>query len=225
VTELIVFDLDGTLLDSEGVGEAAFRDAFRRTGGIGDPPIAAFRAQAGRPFEVICERLGLPAEIVAEFRAAAIRLRSRVRVFDGAQDLLRALIARGAMLAVLTGKDRPRTVQLLVELGLIDYFDVVLTPDDPLAAKPAPDGVLWLAARADVDVRDVVVIGDAPSDIIAGSTAGAITIGCAWGVSTAQVLYAAGADQVVYTIAQLAAALHVHPGDDINLAREIETPT
>ncbi|MDN5855636.1 MAG: HAD family hydrolase [Actinomycetia bacterium] len=225
MAELIVFDLDGTLLDSEGVGEAAFREAFQRTGGIGDPPVAAFKAQAGRPFEVICERLGLPAEIVAEFRAAATRLRSRVRVFDGAQDLLRALTARGATLAVLTGKDRPRTMQLRVERGLIDSFDAGLTPDDPLAAKPAPDGVLWLAARADVDVRSVVLVGDAPSDITAGSTAGATTIGCTWGVSTAQMLFAAGADQVVYSIAQLSAALRVHPGGDISPARGIETPT
>jgi HAD superfamily hydrolase (TIGR01509 family) len=226
VTELVIFDLDGTLLDSEGVADAAFCEAFRRSGGIGTPPVAAFRAEAGRPLAVIGGQLGLPEEFVEEFRAAAIRLRSRVKVFDGARDLLRALTARGATLAVLTGKDRPRTMQLLVELDLSDYFDAVLTPDDPPASKPDPGGVLWLSARAEVDVRDVVLIGDAPHDITAGNAAGATTIGCTWGTSTARVLSAAGADRIVHTMAQLASALRVHPGAGATIrpAREVETP-
>lgn len=193
----VIFDLDGTLIDSESVAVEAFQLAHAQVAGAGEPPVAEFLARAGRPFESICADLGLPDGMVTVFRSASIRLRGRVRVFDGVLPVLVAL--RGTPMSVLTGKDRFRTEQLLDELDLAGFFTGVCTPDDPPAAKPSPDGVRWLCGLMDVMTAECVVVGDAVNDMRAGRSAGAQTVGCAWGVDSPEDLRAAGADTVIAT--------------------------
>ncbi|GAB3845733.1 HAD-IA family hydrolase [Micromonospora andamanensis] len=201
MTTLIVFDLDGTVVDSEAAAAAAFAEAFRERGGIGEPPVESFLAMAGTPFEQICLALGLPVGMPAAFRQASRRRLHLVRTFPGMAELVETLVQRGVLTAILTGKDRPRTVETLGRLHLDHLFAQVVTPDDPPAGKPSGDGVRWL--RRSLGANRVVMVGDSPVDIRAGAAGGAHTVACLWGAGSPTALAAAGPDHIVATPAAL----------------------
>jgi 3-phosphoshikimate 1-carboxyvinyltransferase len=199
----VIFDLDGTLIDSEEVAVRAFEEAYERCGGTGPAPLTAFRAAAGRPFEEICARLRLPAGMPESFRAASRRRLDDLACFAGIEDLLRALAGRGLPLAVLTGKDRARTREILGLLRLDRHFQDVVTPDDPPRGKPHPDGVAWLCDKFGVRPGEAAMIGDSVADIQAGRAAGAITVGCLWGAAEPALLRAQRPDHVVAGVTDL----------------------
>lgn len=203
----VLFDLDGTLVNSERVTADAFREAWGSCGLSGQAPVADLFRLAGRPFESICRELELPASMGEAFRSASRRFAWRLRLFPGIPKLVRDLVEAGMSLGVITGKDRPRTLEVLRQLGLYELVAEIVTPDDPPAPKPSPDGVLWLCRRMLVPPGRCVLVGDSPTDIKAGLAAGTKTIGCEWGVSSADVLVQAGADATVRTVTDLAVAL------------------
>jgi 3-phosphoshikimate 1-carboxyvinyltransferase len=200
---LVIFDLDGTLVDSEGTAVRAFEQAYTQCGGTGPAPVDAFLAAAGLPFEQICARLRLPAGMAESFRAASRRRLGELACYAGIEALLRALTARGLRLAVLTGKDRARALEILDLLRLDRHFQAVVTPDDPPRGKPHPDGVRWLCDEFRVPPGETVMIGDSVADLRAGRAAGVRTIGCLWGAGMPPALRAQRPDHLVETVADL----------------------
>ncbi len=209
----------------------AFEEAYALCGGAGPAPVAGFRAAAGLPFEQICARLGLPAGMPAAFRAASRRRVGELACHTGIEALLRRLTGPGLALAVLTGKDRGRTLEILELLGLDRHFQAVVTPDDPPRGKPHPDGVRWLCDEFLVGPAEAVMVGDSVADIQAGQAAGAATIGCLWGAGIPAALRAQRPDHLVENVADLdrllsqltgEAGFHRRPKDsmsDVRIAR------
>ena len=204
---LVVFDLDGTLIDSQPVMTYAFRAAYAEVVGHGEAPVQEFLRLLGAPFPDILVGLGLPAEMYPRFRKLSAERIDEIRTHPAAFQACRRMRERGAATAVLTGKDRRRTVDILDHLTVADLFDAVVGGDDLPLGKPAPDGVLWLCRQFGVPPALTVVVGDSAFDMAAGRAAGARTLGCAWGMSDRAELHAAGADDVVEHSADLAAAL------------------
>ena len=176
-----VFDLDGTLVDSQRIAAEAFREAHLICVGEG-APVAAFHALSGRPLETILEELGLPPSMASHFRRLSRERIDRLALFPGMLDILALLEHSRVSLGVITGKDRGRTLEVLEHLGVEDRFQAVVTASDPPAAKPSPEGVVSACARMGVAVERSVVIGDSVTDVAAGNAAGAHTIACLWGV-------------------------------------------
>lgn len=158
----IVFDLDGTLIDSRDAMVAAFAAAFRRTVGAGPAPVGEFLALQGKRFDEILAALGLPVAMWEPFiEESRLRVDS-VPVIPGVQALLERLVAGGYQLALLTGKDRGRTDELLAALGLSAFFSAVVTSTDGLPTKPAPDAVWAILELLECDPRRACLVGDAP---------------------------------------------------------------
>lgn len=199
----MIFDLDGTLVDSQDTAVRAFEEAYTCCGGTGPAPVAGFLAAAGLPFEQICARLRLPAGMAESFRAASRRRLGELACYAGVEALLRSLTGPGLALAVLTGKDRPRALEILDLLCLDRHFRAVVTPDDPPRGKPHPDGVRWLCEEFRVAPGEAVMIGDSVADMQAGRAAGATTIGCLWGAGTPAALRAQRPDHLVENVADL----------------------
>jgi phosphoglycolate phosphatase len=139
------------------------------------------------------------------FREASRRRLHQVRIFPGMAELVATLARQGVLMAILTGKDRPRTLETLDRLRLSDRFAAVVTPDDPPAAKPCGDGVRWL--RDALCAGRTVMVGDSPVDIRAGAAGGARTVACLWGAGSATALAQVRPDHVVATPAELAEIL------------------
>lgn len=207
----ILFDLDGTLVDSIADLRTALNTILAEDG---RPPLTPeqVRAFVGDGARVLVQRAygktgGLPAteagmqELVARFLAAYDGcLLEHTKPYEGVVDVLNALRARGSALAVCTNKPGRATRRILDGLRLADRFACVLGGDDVPRKKPDGGHLLSALGQLGVTPDRATMVGDGPNDVLSGRAAGIRTIAVAWGYSDATTL---GADLVAETPAQL----------------------
>ena len=176
----LVWDMDGTLLDSTVVVPAAYVAAVRRLGG---PPVRPEQVIAsyslGPPEVLLAHLLGrdlAAGESEAYYAELAV---VTVRPYRGVADVLSALRARGHRLAVFTGASSRAAVMLLTAAGIT--ADVLVGGDEVSQPKPAPDGLLLAARRLGLPASTMAYIGDAPNDMGAARAAGSMSAAAAWG--------------------------------------------
>ncbi|BCS34283.1 haloacid dehalogenase [Luteitalea sp. TBR-22] len=203
----IVFDLDGTLVDSLDDITAAFRRSFHVIGAEPPPPDAV-RLLIGKPLREMYAPWA-PADVlddlVAEYRRDySQRCADRTRPFPGIVPLLSELRASGHALAVATTKTSWMARTVVERLGIADALDHVQGTDD-FPHKPAPD-VIHHALKG-VGRPGAWMVGDAPSDVAAGRAAGLRTCAVTWGVGEEGHLRAAEPDALVTTVEDLRALL------------------
>ncbi len=183
----IVFDLDGTLLDSMTAVPHAYVQAIRELGG---PDLSAQ--------EVVAEwHRGPTPVILAHFLQRAITdgdldhfydrmaaATTSTRPFPGIPGLLQALRDDGNALAVYTSATRRGTDATLARTGLSAYFAVVVTGDEVTRPKPAPDGLLDTCRLLGVPVAATAYVGDAETDLRCAAAAGATPVHARWSSHT-----------------------------------------
>jgi phosphoglycolate phosphatase len=203
----IVFDLDGTLVDSFDDISAAFRRSFHVVG-LEPPAASDVRLLIGKPLRDMYAPWASSAAIdalIAEYRRDyAERCADCTRPFPGIVDLLDALRARGHGLAVATTKTTWMARTVMGRLGIEDRVDHVQGTDG-FPHKPAPDVITH--ALAGVGRPGAWMIGDAVSDVVAGRAAGLRTCAVTWGVHSEADLRAAQPDAVVTRVDDLQALL------------------
>ncbi|AFR06996.1 HAD family hydrolase [Nocardiopsis alba] len=211
----VLFDLDGTLVDSPSVIMAAFHDACAPYGAV--PLPADARGLIGKPLDTILPLL-IPRgdETVWEAAKALFResfaRRSRAAastlVFPGVRELLTDLSEEGARIAVVTSKITRSAHELLESTGLDRHPDLVIGHDLAARGKPAPDPALLAADSLGLRPEECVVVGDSPDDVTMAVDAGMTAIGVDWGVADAEALFSAGALLVAGSVLELAGHLH-----------------
>jgi phosphoglycolate phosphatase len=202
---LVIFDCDGTLVDSQHNIVAGMIAAWRRYG-LPEPTPEQIRRQVGLTLEIgVARVLDSDDPVMIHNLANAYReivrdLRSRAELheplFDGIRDLIEALDGPEIFLGVATGKNLVGLEHTLQELGLRDRFHTLQTPDH-CRSKPDPEMVLRAMAETAMQPGETVVIGDTTFDIEMGRAAGATAIGVNWGYHQAEELHAAGAAAVL----------------------------
>ncbi|MCB9647845.1 MAG: HAD family hydrolase [Deltaproteobacteria bacterium] len=203
--EAIIFDLDGTLVDTlEDIADSA-NQALQ---GLGVPThsVQAYRLLVGGGIRRLMER-ALPEERrgqadieegVARMRAVYSQRWAQVsRPYPGIPELLDALTARGMPMGVLSNKPHDFTVEMVrTLLGRWTFAAVQgATADVPL--KPNPAGALALAGALRVPAARCALLGDSDVDIQTARRAKMLALGAAWGFRGAAELRAAGADHVL----------------------------
>ncbi|MCP1845972.1 HAD superfamily hydrolase (TIGR01509 family) [Bradyrhizobium sp. USDA 4524] len=172
VPELVVFDLDGTLLDSSLSMRSAFERAFRRASPASDViPFHELLARQGIPFKDITRELQWPASLPALFEEESIASLSLNRLFPAVGSLLTGLAANGTKLGLFTGKARARTLLLLEHFGLERAFSGIVCGDDPLPGKPSADGLHHIIATTGSHAGRCVFVGDSMNDLKAAQGA------------------------------------------------------
>lgn len=198
----VLFDVDGTLLDTRDAWIAAFDAglaAIRKTSISGSEAAQWI----GTPIEVIyAERCGLGGDdltkAVREFqRVEAASVHEGMRAYPGIRENLASLAAW--KLAAVTNKRHDTSVEALRVTGLLPFFALVLGGDSVPRKKPAPDPILRAASALGVQPTECAVVGDTENDVRAGKSAGARTIGVTWGYGTRARLEAAGVDYLIET--------------------------
>ncbi|MBC7143405.1 MAG: HAD-IA family hydrolase [Rhodobacteraceae bacterium] len=211
---LVVFDVDGTLIDSQNHIFAAMEQAFG-AGAHTLPPREAVLSIVGLSLPEAVARLvpHLPAEarsaIVEAYKQSFGTLRADALspLFPGAAEALSRLRARAdLLLGVATGKSRRGLDHVLATHGLAGHFVTAQVADDH-PSKPHPAMLLAALAETGTEARNAVMIGDTTFDIEMGRAAGMATIGVGWGYHPAEALRAAGAGQVIHDFAALLPAL------------------
>jgi HAD superfamily hydrolase (TIGR01509 family) len=176
----VVWDMDGTLLDSSVAVPAAFAAALARRGG---PVVGAAQVIAAYPMgtaEVIMAHLaGRPVTTADMDEYYGELRRSAVATYPGVAEVLRELRARGLPIAVFTGASRRAAAILLAAGGVT--ADVLVGGDQVRHPKPAADGLLLAAQAIGVEAADLAYIGDSPADMGAARAAGSHAAAAAWG--------------------------------------------
>lgn len=209
LTDAIVFDLDGVLIDSERTNVASARDTLASQGcQLRDEEIPLV---VGRhPVDYLpqlMQRHGLPPErldaLMARQYSRYETLSREEALSPGAAETLESLESAGYRVALATSSDRPRVEERLVEHGLLRRFEFLLTREDVARRKPAPDIYLLALQKLALNPERVVVIEDSPHGIASAKAAGlrCIALRTAWVSDEARVR----ADAVVGTLVEIPA--------------------
>jgi phosphoglycolate phosphatase len=217
---LVCFDMAGTTVSDGGVVEGAFLDALTARGvGPSDPRRPAMldyvRETMGSSKITVFRKL-FPDGTDAESANAAFEAAYEERVEAGdiseipeAARVIGALRADGIRVALLTGFSA-RTRDLVIEaLGWADIADLLVCPEEAGRGRPYPDMILHTVLRLGIDdVADVAVVGDTTADVVSGLRSGAsLVVGVLSGFDSEDQLRAAGATDVVGSVADLPALL------------------
>lgn len=180
----VLWDMDGTRVDSAEVVPAAFVETVRRLGG---PPVTPERVvelyTVGKPRVMLSIMMGREEQQADEdlYHRVLAETSSGVRVHRGIPETLAGLREAGFALGVFTGNSRPAAESILAAAGLREHFAEVVGGDEVPLPKPAPDGVLEAARRLGVPSRQCAYVGDSPLDVGAGRDAGAVPVAAGWG--------------------------------------------
>jgi phosphoglycolate phosphatase len=213
--KLVIFDCDGTLVDSQHMICAAMQQAYEANS-LSVPAREHLLSIVGLSLPDAFRRLAAttgatadhPVEsLVTCYKDAFAALRSSVDhlepLYPGARETLDALAGRpDTLLGVATGKSQRGVRAVLGRHGLADRFVTIQTSDDA-PSKPHPGMVLAAMRETGVAADDTVVVGDTVFDIEMARAAGARAIGVGWGYHPASALRAAGADALIAAFAEL----------------------
>ena len=184
----LLFDLDGTLIDSApDLGAAA--DRMRTQRGLPSLPLDAYRPMAGAgargmlgiAFGIVPEHpdfAGLREEFFRNYESA---MTVRTRVFDGVAELIDQLNARGLPWGVVTNKARRFTEPLTRQMALFATARAIVSGDTTPHAKPHPAPLLEAARQLGLPPQDCVYVGDDERDIQSARAAGMPSVAALWG--------------------------------------------
>lgn len=209
--ELVVFDWDGTLVNSQDVIVNAMSEAFTAHGLPAPPPADVRRLIGLRLVEMLAhllppENSSIVEEVRASYSAAfAAAVRSpdfNETLFPGALDVLRTLSGREVLLGLATGKSLRGARASLERHGLTEHFITVQTPDTA-RGKPHPQMLLQAMDEAGAKPATTLMVGDTVFDIEMARHAGAHAVGVTWGYHEADALRSAGARAVLTRFEEL----------------------
>lgn len=195
----VIFDLDGTLVDS--LADIA-HNMNRALSELGLPthPEAAYRHFVGDGVRQLVERAaaGAPEPVHGALLARLAEIYTdcrwpRTRAYEGAAELLGRLRGAGLKLGVLSNKPHALCGPTLAACGLLEAVDAVQGVCEGLARKPSSEGLLRVCSLLGVEAQRCAMVGDSDVDMATGLAGGALTVGACWGFRGADELGRSGA--------------------------------
>jgi phosphoglycolate phosphatase len=190
--ELVVFDWDGTLMDSTHVIAASLQDACRDVG-VAVPSDHDARYVIGLNLADTFDHVapGLAEEgrlrLAERYRHHFLARENEMPLYGGVREMIDDLLARGRRLAVATGKARRGLDRVLDATGLRDRFEVTRCADEGFA-KPHPDMLLSLLDLTGVGARQAVMVGDTTHDLELAANAGVDAVAVTYGAHGPELL-------------------------------------
>jgi 2-phosphoglycolate phosphatase len=215
----VLFDLDGTLIDSAGIYFKIVAFVLERLGLPEVPRDDILAAAEKDPFDWLRiipkanhhqqdSLISSAWRIVEETYPAMFQ--EEVRLLDGVIPLLNQLVSKGIKIGIVTSTPRKHIdhkMTILENMGIANLFDVVITADDAPLKKPAPDPLIECASRLGTPVPECIYVGDTCLDIQAGKSAGMRTIAVLSGFDREEALAAAQPDALIPSVGCLNSVL------------------
>jgi len=181
----VLFDLDGTLIDSIELILNSARYAFEKLDRE-CPPDSEWTAGIGIPLFTMFGRYAKDAAdqaaLIAAYREYQLANHDRlIRCYDDVVDTVAMLSASGHELGIVTSKSEALAMRGLAHVGLARFMDTVVGCDSSTRHKPDPEPVQIALHRLDCAPENAVFVGDSVHDILAGNAAGVTTLAATWG--------------------------------------------
>ncbi len=184
----VLFDMDGTLLDSISlIVESA---VFAFDGREGPRPTRAeWQALIGTPLDAMLKPWSVDdadaALVKARYRQFQLENHDRfVRLYDGVPEVLAELHQRGHPMAIVSSKLDAGIRRSMDHFDLTKYFDAIIGIEHTQHHKPHPEPVHFALTRLGVQTTDAIFVGDSPHDVEAGNAAGVPVVAVTWGAYT-----------------------------------------
>lgn len=205
--ELLIFDLDGTLIDSSEDIAWAVNKTLKQMG-LSELSYEAIKERIGWGVRMLLQK-ALPEDkqnLLEEARAIFMgyyseHLLVRTRMYPGAADVLHYF--KDKKLAIATNKPLNLTEKILDGLNISNFFNKAIGGDGVQNKKPAPEAIEIILRGLNISPKKAVFIGDSKIDIAAGKEAGIATVGAAYGFRGREELEEAGADAIIQDIKDL----------------------
>ncbi|MDO8915490.1 MAG: HAD-IA family hydrolase [Coriobacteriia bacterium] len=216
--QAILFDLDGTLIDTVELIRVSFRHATRTVLGY-EVPDEITMAHVGRPLmqqfhEMAPEHAD---ELLAEYRAFNMAHHDEMaKSYPGTIEALTELRSQGIPMGIVTSKGTAAATRGIELFGLRPFFDVVVTADDVAVHKPDPYPLRFAAGLMGVELEYCIYVGDSPHDMQAAIAAGAIAVAALWGAFAEQEVVVPGTTYALASIQGLPGLLTEREGSVID---------
>ena len=204
---VVLFDLDGTLIDSGPIIVASMKHAAKHVLGreVEEEILAAAIGGPGLVAQMHALDPDRVDDLVDAYRAHNEPLHEQLEAFREVVEVLPRLRAQGRRLGIVTAK-RHATVRLAFDRlpGLEESFDILVGAEDTARHKPEPDPLLEALRRLDARPQEAAYVGDSPFDIRAAKAAGVYAVAVAWGgIHAAERLRAEEPDTLVEHASEL----------------------
>jgi HAD superfamily hydrolase (TIGR01509 family) len=205
----VVFDFDGTLVDSMTMIFEALNEALSKRN-LPTISLDLLGRMAGRPIsELVNTEVTVPEPTIKAiekdvFNAYAGFCRISCHPLPNVESTLKALKSKGVKLGLLTTTPRKPLKVVIKKLAIGKYFDIMLAKDDA-NSKPDPDGLKQIITEFGIGKDECLYVGDSPIDVLTGKAAGVRTIAITTGVTTMEQLKEKTPDGIITDMEQLLA--------------------
>lgn len=214
----VIFDLDGTLVDTLGDLAESVNSGLRRLG-LPTHSVESYKQRVGNGTRAMISR-ALPPDRQEDVESLMQMQKTHYqqhfadqsRPYPGVTDMLRDLKDRGYQLAVLSNKPDAFTQKVVAAVLDSAFFDIVRGHRDPLPLKPAPASARAVAQELGLSAHQIAYVGDSGVDMQTAGNAGFFAIGVAWGFRDRGELVENGAAAMIDHPSQLPALLEVERG-------------
>jgi pyrophosphatase PpaX len=205
----VLFDLDGTLIDSIGLLLASVRHAFEGFNGRAPTEqewVAGIGTPLGKQLQAFCESDEQLEAVTTRYRTFQRASHDRLTsVFPGTLEVLGLLAAAGHPMGIVTSKSNEMMDRALVLTGIAPYMTTTIGCDSCALHKPDPFPVRMALGELGYEAGEAVFVGDSPHDINSGNAAGVVSIAALWGPFTRDQLQLANPAHYLNDISELPA--------------------
>jgi HAD superfamily hydrolase (TIGR01549 family) len=205
--ELVVFDLDGTLVASH---ETIYNSVVSTLKDLNINPafsIEEFKPLIGLHFFDIFNNLGIELEDFEEYitiyKNYYFDFIEASEFYPNAEKIIGELQQSNIKSALLTTKSQGEADRILTHFGIHDNFDLVMGRRDGIANKPDPEPLLFISRELKIDPKNTLMVGDSEMDIRCGKNAGAVTCGVTFGYRSAEQIKAENPDYIIDDLAEI----------------------
>ena len=199
--ECVLFDLDGTIVDTNELIINSFMHALKQNDLTAltreqiIPHMGTTLQQQMRVFSGLEDVSGLE----QSYRSYNYEHHdSLIRPFQHVNETMEELRRRGIKMGIVTTKIRPTTIKALEMFDLLQYMDTIVTVDDVTEPKPHPEPVLTAVRNLGVDLRKTLMVGDSAVDIQSAKAAGVYVAGVAWSLKGEETLRKYEPDYIIH---------------------------
>lgn len=203
----VVFDFDGTLIDSMKMIFEALNEALNKRK-LPKISLDLLGRMAGRPIsDILNVETTVPEPIIKAiekdvFNAYSEFCRTSCQLLPNVESTLKALRSKGVKLGLLTTTPRKPLKIVVRQLAIGKYFDIMLAKDEA-KNKPDPNGLKQIITEFGIGTDECLYVGDSPIDVLTGKAAGVRTIAITTGVTTMEQLKEKTPDDIITDVEQL----------------------